>query len=210
MSNKILWKSLEPRFNAMKPDDPFGTFHKHLALSLTEWFTSYFIPKQQFAANGIQYIPPAEEITWSEPMNPLRYFKFITPTIYFSPSEIITVFKKKQLSWSKLFALIGSKISKQLNSVYCIVPGSAIVGTAAIPFMSSHFSFKGHKFFKSLKKLDYSAENIESGKITEQIWDKFEDYLVEAINSTPPTTITVGGALLPGTFTGTVNAKLSI
>jgi hypothetical protein len=210
MSGKILWDSLKPRLNTMKPDSPFGTFHNHLSLSLTEWLTGYFLPKQIFNANGMQYIPPAEEVTWSEPTNPLTPFKFVTPTIYISPAELITVFKKKQLAWAALFGLIGTKISSLLTTVICTVPGVAVVGGTAAPFMSAHFRIKGHKFFAALKKLDYSADNIKSGKITEQIWDKFEDYLVEAINSTPPTIFNVAGALPPGTFVGTVNAKLSL
>ncbi len=210
MSSKVLWKSLKPRFNTMKPDDPFGTFHSHLAVSLTEWFSTYFIPKQRFQANGIQYIPPAEELTWMEPQNPLKYFMFISPTIYFSQAEIINVFKSKQFSWAALFGLIGTKISVTLNSVYCIIPGSAIIGTATIPFMSSHFRTTGHRYFAALKSLEYTEDTIKSGKVTEQIWDKFEDFLVDAINSTPATIIPVAGALPPGTFTGTINAKLSI
>ena len=63
---------------------------------------------------------------------------------------------------------------------------------------------------RTFKKLEYTEDNIKSGKITEQIWDKFEDNLISAINNTPPTVIMVGGALPPGTFTGTINAKLSI
>lgn len=214
MSDKVLWRSLKPRFNTMTPEDSkkenIGTFHKHLADSLNEWFNSYFIPKQRFSASGVQYIPPVEEVTWVEPANPLKYFMFVNQIMTFTKAELLAAFKVPAMCWQNLFSIIGMRISATLSSVYCTVPGSAVVGTVTVPFVTAHYSMQAVKFLADIKKLEYTEDNIKSGKITEQIWDKFEDNLVSAINNTPPTVIMVGGALPPGTFTGTINAKLSI
>lgn len=214
MSDKVLWKSLKPRFNTMTPEDSkpenIGTFHKHLADSLSEWFNSYFIPKQKFSANGIQYIPPVEEVTWAEPTNPLKYFMFVNQSMFFTRAEVLMAFKVPAMCWQNLFSLIGMRISTTLNSVICTIPGSAVAGAVTVPYMTAHYRMQAFKFLADIKKLDYTEENIKSGEITKQIWDKFEDNLVNAINNTPPTIIMVGGALPPGTFTGTINAKLSI
>ena len=62
MSGKVIWNSLKPQFKTLKPEDSkpenFGKFHEFLALTLTQWFSTYFLPKQIFDAKGVQYIPP--------------------------------------------------------------------------------------------------------------------------------------------------------
>jgi len=213
MSGKVLWNSLQAKFNTMKPDSPFGTFHEKLAEALSDWFTSYFLPKQRFKANGTQTNLLGTEIIMSEfntPPNPLESFVFTTESIYFTKDELITAFKQPGLCWRTVYGLIGTKIATALKIVKCTIPASKVAGTVTSPFMSAHFAFQGYKFFAALKTLDYSEDAIKTKKVTEQIWDKFEDYLIEAINVIPPVIIQVAGTLPTGTFIGTINAKLNI
>jgi hypothetical protein len=215
MSIKVLWGVLKPKFNTMKPDSKFGTFHTHVADALTFWFTSYFLPKQIFKANGIQYIPPTTEIMMSEfnlPPNPLIPFKFTVEKIVFTQGEIIRAFQQQQSSWATLFELIGTKISSLLMTLkyVTLVPDNKIVGFLPTPFITAHFRTQGYKFFTALQAMNFSADALKSGDATALVWNTFESYLIEAINTIPPVLVDVAGKLTPGTFTGKINAKLSI
>ena len=214
MSGKVIWNSLKPQFKTLKPEDSkpenFGKFHEFLALTLTQWFSTYFLPKQIFDAKGVQYIPPNETVFWNENTKLLSSFKFTTTTIPFTKDELIGVFKMKDQSFPTLFALIGTKISLMLNMMICTIPGSTLSAIPTKPYLTAHFKNKGILYVKALSALKFTAEEIKSMKATETIWDLFEDFLIDAINSTNSAIFTVTGTLPPGTFIGEIDAKLSI